>query len=238
MKLQTKPFQQNMRKMHPSLEPQVKEKINKLLATIIIFSVRHTQCISNLVPVRKKNGDIRLCVDFRNLNKASEKYNYPVQPMEQIIQYVSGSERISLLDDFSSYNQFLVSHDDQLKIAFRTKCETYAYRKMSFGLINIGATFQRDMDITFRVLIGDCVVVYLDDVTIFSKYRKDYIAHFRKIFNRYRRYDISLNPQKYVFAINEGIILGFIVSKDGMMIEPKRIEAISKIPPPHNKFFM
>jgi hypothetical protein len=77
MKPQTNPFQQKLRKMHPSLEPQVKDELNKLLAARIIFPVRHTQWIANLVPVRKNNGDIRLCVDFINLNKASEKDNYP-----------------------------------------------------------------------------------------------------------------------------------------------------------------
>jgi hypothetical protein len=80
MKPQTKPFQQKLRKMHPSLEPQVKAELNKLLAAKIIFPVRHTQWISNLVPVRKKNGDIRLCIDFRNLNRASEKDNYLYPP--------------------------------------------------------------------------------------------------------------------------------------------------------------
>jgi hypothetical protein len=70
---------------------------------------------------------------------------------------------------FSGYNQVLVAHDDQLKTAFRTKWGTYAYKKIPFGLINAGETFQRAMDIDFRGLIGDCVVVYLDDVTVFSK---------------------------------------------------------------------
>jgi hypothetical protein len=72
MKPQKNHFQQKLRKMHPSLEPQVKAELNKLLTTRIIFSVRHTQWITNLVSVRKKNGDIRLCVDFRNLNKVLE----------------------------------------------------------------------------------------------------------------------------------------------------------------------
>jgi hypothetical protein len=92
--------------------------------------------------------------------------------MEKILQCVSGYEMLSLLDGFSSYNQVLVSHDDQLKTTFRTKWGTYAYKKMPFGLINIGETFQRAMDIAFKGMIGDCVVVYLDDVTIFSKDRK------------------------------------------------------------------
>jgi hypothetical protein len=90
MKSQTKNFQQKLRKMHPSLEPRVKAELNKLLAARIIFPVRHTQWISNLVLVRKKNGDIWLCVDFRNVNRASEKDNYPIPPMEKIMQCVSG----------------------------------------------------------------------------------------------------------------------------------------------------
>jgi hypothetical protein len=85
MKPNTKPFQQKLRKMHPNLEPLVKGELNKLLDAKIIFHVRHTQWIANLVPVRKKNGDIRLCVDFINLNRASEKDNYHVPPMEHNI---------------------------------------------------------------------------------------------------------------------------------------------------------
>ena len=112
MKQEAKPFQQKLRKMHPSLEPDVKKELNKLLAARIIFPVRHAQWVANLVPVRKKSGDIRLCVDFRNLNKVSEKDNYPVPPMEKILQQVSGSEMFSLLDGFSGYNQVLVSKID------------------------------------------------------------------------------------------------------------------------------
>jgi hypothetical protein len=123
--------------------------------------------------------------------------------MEQILQCVFGSEMLSLLDGFSGYNQVLVSHDDQLKTTFRTKWGTYAYRKIPFGLINVGATFQRAMDITFRGLIGKSIVVYLDDVTIFSRIKRS-CHHLRKIFDRCRRYGISLNPRKSIFAVNEG----------------------------------
>ena len=127
--------------MHPSLEPLVKKELNKLLAAKIIFPVRHTTWVANLVPVRKKSGDIRICIDFRNLNRASLKDNYPVPAMEQILQSVSGSAMLSLLDGFSGYNQVLVSKEDRLKTTFRTKWGTYAYDKMPFGLINAGATF-------------------------------------------------------------------------------------------------
>ena len=107
-----------------------------------------------MVQVKKKSGEIRLCVDFRNLNRASDKDNYPVPPMEKLLQMVSGSELFSLLDGFSGYNQVLVSEEDRLKTTFKTKWGTFAYRRMPFGLINAGATFQRAMDIAFHRLIG------------------------------------------------------------------------------------
>ena len=92
--------------------------------------------VSNLVLVQKKYGEIRLCVDFRDLNHASDKDNYPVPPMEQILQMVSGSKLFSLLYGFSVYNQVLVEEEDRLKTTFRTKWGIFAYRRMPFGLIN------------------------------------------------------------------------------------------------------
>ena len=154
IKAGVKPYQQPLRKMHPKLEPLIQSEVKKLLDARIIFKVRHSEWVSNLVPVRKKSGEIRLCVDFRNLNHTSDKDNYPVPPMEQLLQMVSGSELFSLLDRFSGYNQVLVAEEDRLNTTFRTKWGTFAYRRMPFGLINAGAKFQRAMDIAFRGLIG------------------------------------------------------------------------------------
>lgn len=95
--------------------------------------------MSNLVLVRKKNGELRLCVDFRDLNRASLKDHYPLTSIE--LQVVSGSERFSLLDGYSGYNQILVKEEDQYKTTFTTKWGTMAYNKMPFGLSNGGATF-------------------------------------------------------------------------------------------------
>ena len=206
--------------MHPSLEPLVKKELNKMLDAKIIFPVRHTRWVANLVLVRKKNGDIRLCIDFRNLNKASQKDNYHVPSMEHILQCISGSEMLSLLDGFSGYNQALVSSGDQRKTTFNTKWGTYAYHKMPFGLINAGATFQRAMDITFGGLINRSVVVYMDDITVISYHRRDHIYHLRQIFERCQRCGISLNPRKSIFVVIEGKLLGHILSKEGIVIDP------------------
>jgi hypothetical protein len=86
MKKDVKPFQQKLHRFHPSLEPLIQKELKKLLDAKIIFQVRHSTWVSNLVHVRKKTGEIHLCVDFWNLNKASEKDNYPIPPMEQLLQ--------------------------------------------------------------------------------------------------------------------------------------------------------
>ena len=153
IKTSVKPFQQQLGKMHPKLDILIQNEVNMLLDAKILFRVRHSKWVENLVPVRKKSREIRLCVDFQNLNRAPYKHNYPVPPMEQILQMVSSSELFSLLDGFSGYNQVLVVEQDRLKTTFHTKCVTFSYRRMNFGLINVGATFQRVMDIAFRGLI-------------------------------------------------------------------------------------
>lgn len=116
--------QQKLRNIHPNLENQIKSELNKLLKAKIIFPVRHSKRISNMVPVRKKNAYIRICIDFQNINKAYHKYNFPLPPMKQILQEGARSELMSFLDGFTGYNQVLVHPDDQLKTTFRTKWGT------------------------------------------------------------------------------------------------------------------
>ena len=191
--------------------------------------------MENLVPVRKKSGDIRICIDFRNLNRVSLKDNYPVLAMEKILQSASRSVMLSLLDGFCRYNQGLVSKEDRLKTTFRTKWGTYAYDKMPFRLINVGATFQRAMDIAFTGLLNKSIVVYLDDIMVYSKIREEHIPHLKAIFERCQRYVISLNPKKSIFSMEEGTLLGFLISPNGITIDPGRVEAIKAIVLPHNK---
>jgi hypothetical protein len=155
--------------------------------------------------------------------------------MEQILQQVSGSKRISLLDSFSGYNHVLMSPSYQLKTTFRTPWGTYAYRKIPFGLINVGSTFQRVMDISFCGLINQSFMVYLVDVTVFFKNKKDHLSHLRVVLERCWKFDISLNPKKLVFAVEHDKLLGFIVSKDGIIIDPERTQDIAKLPPPSSK---
>ena len=168
LKPNSKPFRQRQRLINPLLEPLIHQEIKKLLSARIIFLVRHSMWVANLVPIRKKNGEIRLCVDFRNLNKASKKGNYPVPSLDEVIQVINGSQMMSFLNGCCRYYQVMVEEKDKLKTKFTTKWGTFSYRGMPFGLINVGATFERAMDYAFRDLVRKCIIIYMDDLTVFS----------------------------------------------------------------------
>lgn len=229
-----KPFRQKLRQINPKLAPLVQKELSKMLAAGIIAQTRHSTWCSNLVIVRKKNGTIRLCVNFQNLNLVCMKDNYPLPNMETLLQRVTSSGMMSLLDGFSRYNQVWVKKEDRQKPTFTTPWGTFKYIRMSFGLTNVGATFQRAMDYAFKGLIGKFIEIYQDDLTIFSKDGINDISHLRQVFDRCREYAISLNPAKSVFGVTERRLLDHIIPKDGIKIDPERVEAIQKIPLPHN----
>jgi len=124
--------------------------------------------VSNLVPVRKKNGEIRLCVDFRILNIKSLKDNYPLLSMDHLLQRVVGSEPLSMMDGFLGYNQVLFKESEKYETSFTTPWGTYVYLRMPFGLKNARSKFQRAMDVAFAGLINEIMVVYQDDLTTYS----------------------------------------------------------------------
>jgi hypothetical protein len=201
----------------------------------IIVPLRYSKWVANLVPVRKKSGEIRLCVDFRNLNRSSIKENYPLPKMEHILQRVTGASRISMINGSSGYIQISFLPKDREKRAFATPWGTFMYAKIPFGLMNARETFQRAMDIA---LIGEkdqFVVIYLDDIIVFSRSNKEHYCHLRKVFLKCRRFGISLNPKKSLFSMKEGKLLGHIVSAEGVRIDPSRVEAIQTLSLPRSR---
>jgi hypothetical protein len=109
------------------------------------------------------------------------------------------------------------------------------YAKMPFGLMNAGATFQRDMDIAFAEEKDKFIVIYLDDITVYSDSDEQHLEHLKKVFQKCKKFDISLNPKKSHFRMQEGKLLGHIISKEGIKIDPSRVEGILKINTPRSK---
>jgi hypothetical protein len=155
--------------------------------------------------------------------------------MEHILQRVTGASRMSMIDGFSGYNQISVLPEDREKTTFTTPWGTFMYSKMSFGLMNAGATFQRAMDIDFIGEKDKFLVIYLDDITVFSNSDKEHHCHLKRVFLKCRSFGISLNPKKSLFAMQEGKLLGHIVSTEGVRIDPSRVEAIQALSIPRSK---
>jgi hypothetical protein len=155
--------------------------------------------------------------------------------MEHLLQRVTGAGMMSMLDGFSGYNQVLLKIEDHLKTTFTIPWGTFMYLRMSFGLMNVDATFQRTMDFAFRNLIQKIIEVYQDDLIVVSKDRKDHLSHLRIVFERCRKYGISLNPKKFVFGIDKGKLLGHVALKGGVSIDPERVQSIRDVFPPVNK---
>jgi hypothetical protein len=195
-----KPFRQKRRQINPILLHVVEREVKKILEEKIIVPLRYSDWVANLVPVRKKSGEIRLCVDFRNLNKSSLKDNYPLPKMDHVLEKVVGANIVSMIDGFSRYNQIAMNEQDKEKKAFTTPWGTFMYDKMPFSLMNAGATFQRAMDIAFIRERDKFVVIYLDDLMVFSKSNKEHLVHLKQTFEECRRFGLSLNPKKSHFA--------------------------------------
>jgi len=142
---------------------------------------------------------------------------------------------MSLLDGYLGYNQILVHKDDRDKTKFTTPWGTFHYAKMLFSLKNVEATFQHAMDTAFANEKDVFLVVYLDDLIVFSNSDDEHLYHLKIVFQRCRKYGISLNPKKSLFAMDEGKLLSHIISKEGICIDPTRVEAIQKIDFPRNR---
>jgi hypothetical protein len=226
-----KPVRQRLRPVHPRKAAAIKLEVEKLLKAGFIYPVALTEWVYNPVSIDKKGGSICVCVDYRDINKACLKDNFPTPFVDQIVDDCAGSEIFSLMDGFFGYNQINIAPEDQHKMDFICPWGTFTYRKLPFGLKNAGATFQRAMSYAFHD-IKHIVQPYLDDLPAHSLRRADHPTHLRAIFVRCRFYRILLNPHKCVFCVESSRLLGFIISRHGIQVDPIKVEAILNLPPP------
>jgi ribonuclease HI len=227
-----KPVVQPMRTFHPEVEAQISQEVQKLLSAGFIKPIQHPRWLSNIVPVKKKNGQIRCCVDFRDLNKACPKDEFPLPNMDLLIDSTAGHAMFSFMDGFSGYNQILMSPKDAEKTAFRTPIGNFYYTVMPFGLKNAGATYQRTMTAMFHDMMHREIEDYVDDIVVKSKKREDHLAVLRRVFERCRLYKLKMNPLKCAFGVAAGKFLGFLVHQRGIDVDPTRASAIASMKPP------
>ncbi|XP_069155857.1 uncharacterized protein [Solanum lycopersicum] len=229
------PVKQRTRKFKPELSLKIKEEITKQIESRLVEVTQYPTWLANVVPVAKKDGKIRICIDYRDLNKASPKDNFPLPNIHILIDNCAKHEMQSFVDCYAGYHQILMDEEDTEKMAFITPWGVYHYRVMPFGLKNAGATYMRAMTTIFHDMIHKEIEVYVDDVIIKSRESSDHLTHLRKFFERLRRYNLKLNPAKCAFGVPAGKLLGFIVSRRGIELDPSKIKAIQELPPPKTR---
>ena len=207
------PFQWPPRRMSKEVELKVKEEIEKLLKAKFIRPTRYVQWLAKIVPMMKKNGKLRVCVDFRDLNVATPKDMYVMPIVDMLVDYTANNELLSFMDGFSSYNQILIVLEDIPKTVFRCpgSIGTFEWLVMPFGLKNAGATYQRVMIAIFHDMLGHHMEIYIDDIMVKSKRANKHIDHLRKNFERMRHHQLKLNPLKCAFGVCVRNFLGFLV---------------------------
>jgi hypothetical protein len=137
-----KPIRKKLHPVNPKKEAAIKVEVDKLLKVGFIYPIHLTQWVSNPMPINKIQGMIRVCTEFRDLNKPCPKDNFPTPFIDQIIDECVDCEAFAFMDGFSGYNQIQIKPEDQHKMTFIYPWGTFAYHKMPFGLKNVGATFQ------------------------------------------------------------------------------------------------
>jgi hypothetical protein len=170
------PYKQALGRFKPELPEDINAEITWLYEAKFIRPCRYAEWISNIVLVFKKNGKLRVCVDFKNLNKATLMDGYPMPIADMLVDAASGHKVISFMDGNLGYNQILMAEEDISKTAFRCPgaLGLYEWFVMTFGLGNASATYQRAMNYIFPKLIGRVVEIYIDDVVVKLKgYRED-----------------------------------------------------------------
>ena len=200
-------FQQPPRRVSKEVELKVKEKIEKLLKAKFIKPTRYVQWLANIVPVVKKNGKLRVCVDFRDLNATTPKDMYVMAIADMLIDSTTNNELLSFMDGFFGYNQILIDVDDISKTAFRChgSLGTFEWLVMPFGLKNAGATYQRVMNTIFHDMLGHHIEIYINDIVVKPKKVVEHVNHLRKSFERMRLHQLKLNSLKCAFGVQAGI---------------------------------
>ena len=182
--------------------------------------------------VKKKDGSLRMCVDYRGLNKITKKNSYPLPRIDDLFDRLHGATVFSKIDLRSGYHQVRISEKDIYKTAFRTRYGHFEFLVMPFGLTNAPATFMRLMNTVFHPFLDEFVLVYLDDILIYSKNIADHALHLRVIFEKLREHRLFAKIEKCEFAKESVEFLGHVVSSEVLEIEKQKVRAIKDWPKP------
>ena len=226
------PLRQPYRWQNPAVRREEMAQVQQILSSDVIRP-SNSPWASPVVMVRKKDGSLRFCVDFRQLNAATVKDVHPLPRIDDLLDALHGAKWFSALDLKSGYWQVPIAEQDKEKTAFRTSSgQLFEFNQVPFGLCNAPATFSRLMDRVLAGLHWETCLFYLDDIIVFSSTWEDHLARLREVFERLRHAKLKLGPAKCTFAAKEVSYLGHRVTEEGLLPDPTLLAAIRDIPPP------
>ena len=245
-----KPSRKPQRRLNPIMKEVVKKEVLKLLDVGVIYPIADSKWVSptqvvpkkfgvtmvtnennELIPTRVTSG-WRVCIDYRKLNAGTRKDHFPLPFVDQMLERVAEHEFYCFLDGYSGYNQIEIALEDQEKTTFTCPFGTFAFRKMPFGLCNAPGTFQRCMMGIFSDMIEIILEIFMDDFSVFGDSFEICLENLRKVLERCQEKNLVLNWEKCHFRVTQGIILGHIVSKNGIEVDKAKVELISNLPTP------
>ncbi|MCO5601005.1 hypothetical protein L7F22_055121 [Adiantum nelumboides] len=213
--------------MNLNYATKVKEEIDSLLKAGFIAEVESSDWLFPIVVVTKKNGKLRICVDFKKLNEQTIKDPFPLPFTDTMLDQLTGHQMYSFLDGYNGYNQISLAEEDREKTTFITEWGAFIYLVMPFGLCNAPATFQRAMMTIFAEYLQKFMAIFVDDFTVYSSTAK-HLECLRLMFQKCREKRVCLNPYKCLFGAFKGVLLDHIVSKDGIEMTQDKIKAIQE----------
>ncbi|CAI7932408.1 unnamed protein product [Closterium sp. NIES-54] len=181
---------------------------------------------------RKKDGDLRLCIDYRALNAITIKNKYPLPRVEELFDMLGEATVFSKLDLRSGYHQVRLAEDDISKTAFRTRYGYFEFRVLPFGLTNAPATFMGLMNNIFRLFLDRFVIVFLDDILIFSKSLEEHAQHLRIVLDTLRQHRLYAKLSKCTFTRSSIGFLGHVINSQGIAMEPAKVQCLADWPAP------